>query len=211
ERACHFNIQDYEKFGECICKSLKQYLDILHDSTRLESIYMDITKNVLRRLDKDKIPFGLLSSIYPGFVLFLFIIFILLININIIEEKKSNQSIILINSVSNCFEILIQCHETLNHQYDLSSSDSDSDPEGGELPDIGYTKEKSITKKKSKKKKNDKSNEERLQKLNHKHHMDKSSRIIQERNCLFTSKYSKRNGHGLPIFTTERALERKHQ
>ncbi|CAF1515721.1 unnamed protein product [Rotaria sp. Silwood1] len=133
ERPCHFNIQDYEKFGQCICKSLKQYIDVLYDSTRLESILMDITKSVLHRLDKDKIPFGLLSSIYP-------------------EEKQSNESKIGLNSINNCLEILTQCHETLNDQDGSSSSDSDSDPEGDELPDIGYTKEKLLTKQKSKKK-----------------------------------------------------------
>ncbi|CAF1266109.1 unnamed protein product, partial [Rotaria sp. Silwood1] len=227
ERPCHFNIQDYEKFGQCICKSLKQYIDVLYDSTRLESILMDITKSVLHRLDKDKIPFGLLSSIYP-------------------EEKQSNESKIGLNSINNCLEILTQCHETLNDQDGSSSSDSDSDPEGGELPDIGYTKEKSLTKKKSKKKRSDKANEEHLQKLNRKRQgknaynnqhqihvsypfttdidinsqlkstlavdqMDKATRIIPERGSLFTSKYAKRTGHGLPIFTTERALERIHQ
>ncbi|CAF3796359.1 unnamed protein product [Rotaria sp. Silwood1] len=180
ERPCHFNIQDYEKFGQCICKSLKQYIDVLYDST------------VLHRLDKDKIPFGLLSSIYP-------------------EEKQSNESKIGLNSINNCLEILTQCHETLNDQDGSSSSDSDSDPEGGELPDIGYTKEKSLTKKKSKKKRSDKANEEHLQKLNRKRQMDKATRIIPERGSLFTSKYAKRTGHGLPIFTTERALERIHQ
>ncbi|CAF0947049.1 unnamed protein product [Rotaria sordida] len=192
ERPCHFNIQDYEKFGECICKSLKQYLDVLHDSTRLESIFLDITKNVLHRLDKNKIPFGLLPSLYP-------------------EEKQLNQSVISINSVSNCLEILTQCHEIINDQDASSSSDSDSDPEGGELPDIPYSKEKAITKKKSKKKRTDKSNEEHLQKSNRKRQMDKTTRMIPERGSLFTSKYAKRSGHGLPIFTTERALERRSQ
>ncbi|CAF1047502.1 unnamed protein product [Rotaria sordida] len=239
ERPCHFNIQDYEKFGECICKSLKQYLDVLHDSTRLESIFLDITKNVLHRLDKNKIPFGLLPSLYP-------------------EEKQLNQSVISINSVSNCLEILTQCHEIINDQDASSSSDSDSDPEGGELPDIPYSKEKAITKKKSKKKRTDKSNEEHLQKSNRKRQvnrsksmklsklgkneynndhqirvsypftsevdinsqlklslavdqMDKTTRMIPERGSLFISKYAKRSGHGLPIFTTERALERRSQ
>jgi hypothetical protein len=49
----------------------------------------------------------------------------------------------------------------------FSSSDSDSDPEGGELPDIIYPKEKQ--KKKFKKKRSEKAaTEERVQKLNHK-------------------------------------------
>jgi hypothetical protein len=41
--------------------------------------------------------------------------------------------------------------------------------------------------------------------------MDKTSRILPERGTLFTSKYANRKGHGLPIFTTERALERRQQ
>lgn len=44
-----------------------------------------------------------------------------------------------------------------------SSSDSDSDPEGGELPDIPYIKEEQTTKKKSKKKRSEKAAEERTQ------------------------------------------------
>lgn len=46
-----------------------------------------------------------------------------------------------------------------------SSSDSDSDPEGGELPDIPYRKEEQLTKKKNKKKRPEKIAEERTQKL----------------------------------------------
>jgi len=45
-----------------------------------------------------------------------------------------------------------------------SSSDSDSDPEGGELPDLAYSKEDLAAKKKSKKKRTDKPTEERLNK-----------------------------------------------
>jgi len=41
--------------------------------------------------------------------------------------------------------------------------------------------------------------------------MDKINRAIPERGALFTSKYANRHGNGLPIFTTERAFERKHQ
>ncbi|CAF3345315.1 unnamed protein product [Rotaria sp. Silwood1] len=62
EKSCHFNIQDYEKFGQCICQSLRQYLDILSDSTRLDSIFLDITKSVLRKLGKEKIPPTLLPA-----------------------------------------------------------------------------------------------------------------------------------------------------
>jgi hypothetical protein len=49
-----------------------------------------------------------------------------------------------------------------------SSSDSDSDPEGGELPEIGFSKDKPIQKKKIKKKRSDKAVEERNKKLAHK-------------------------------------------
>ncbi len=43
-----------------------------------------------------------------------------------------------------------------------SSSDSDSDPEGGELPDIAYPREEPTQKKKLKKKRTEKIVEERL-------------------------------------------------
>lgn len=39
--------------------------------------------------------------------------------------------------------------------------------------------------------------------------MDKAARTLPARGTLFTSKYVNRTGHGLPIFTTERAMERK--
>jgi hypothetical protein len=35
--------------------------------------------------------------------------------------------------------------------------------------------------------------------------------MIPEKGPLFVSKYANRTGHGLPIFTTERALERRTQ
>ena len=41
--------------------------------------------------------------------------------------------------------------------------------------------------------------------------MDKAARLLPERGALFTSKYANRTGNGLPIFTTERAMERQHQ
>lgn len=41
--------------------------------------------------------------------------------------------------------------------------------------------------------------------------IDQAPRPLPERGSLFTSKYANRKGHGLPIFTTERALERSHQ
>lgn len=39
--------------------------------------------------------------------------------------------------------------------------------------------------------------------------MEKTARAVPPRGTLFTSKYANRSGHGLPIFTTERALERR--
>ncbi|CAF2856372.1 unnamed protein product [Rotaria sp. Silwood2] len=112
EKPCHFNIQDYEKFGQCICQSLRQYLDILCDSTRLDSIFLDITKSVLRKLGKEKIPPALLPAVYP-------------------EEKQTDEPQISITSVASCLQVLSQCHDTINEQDASSSSDSDSDPEGG--------------------------------------------------------------------------------
>ena len=32
DKPCHFNIQDYEKFGQHICESLRQYLYVLSDT-----------------------------------------------------------------------------------------------------------------------------------------------------------------------------------
>lgn len=40
---------------------------------------------------------------------------------------------------------------------------------------------------------------------------DGNNRSSPARGTLFTSKYANRTGHGLPIFTTERALERRNQ
>ncbi|CAF0774359.1 unnamed protein product [Rotaria sordida] len=253
EKSCHFNIQDYEKFGQCICQSLRQYLDILSDSTRLDSIFLDITKSVLRKLGKEKIPPTLLPVVYP-------------------EEKQTDEPQISISSVASCLQVLAQCHDTINEQDATSSSDSDSDPEGGELPDIPYRKEEPSLKKKSKKKRPEKIIEERVQRVARKREvnrsqplkttlvptneessgingtnginstndtnrrtrvtyqyaseidmnsqlkltlavdqMDKAARTLPPRGTLFTSKYANRSGHGLPIFTTERALERRQK
>ena len=85
-------------------------------------------------------------------------------NLYFIEEEQNNGSKITIDSISSCLEILTQCHETINEQDASSSSDSDSDPEGGELPDILYSKEKE--KKKTKKKRSEKAVEEHVEKLN---------------------------------------------
>ena len=54
----------------------------------------------------------------------------------------------------------------------FSSSDSDSDPEGGELPDIGYRKEPKNSKKKSKKNRKEKTLDERSQKTNNKNEVE---------------------------------------
>jgi len=110
-----------------------------------------------------------------------------LINLYLIDKEQSDGSIIPINSFSSCLEILTQCHRTIIEQdasrfffkfeffnlkqktiLFLSSSDSDSDPEGGELPEIAFRKDGTITKKKSKKKRPEKIIEERNQKLNRK-------------------------------------------
>jgi hypothetical protein len=57
----------------------------------------------------------------------------------------------------------------LNEKFNIlflnSSSDSDSDPEGGELPDIVYKKEEQTPKKKLKKKRTEKAIDERVPKI----------------------------------------------
>jgi hypothetical protein len=75
---------------------------------------MDITKNILLRLDKTKIPLGLVSSLYPGTISF--VIFLGINSDYFLEEKQDNVSQISINSISSCLEILTQCHETINEQ-----------------------------------------------------------------------------------------------
>ncbi|CAF0797597.1 unnamed protein product [Adineta steineri] len=242
-KPCHFNIQDYEKFGQSICESLRQYLDILSDTKRMDSIYLDITKCVFRKLGKDKVPPALLPLIYP-------------------EGKQGNDSTTSIISISDCLQALTQCHKTIYEQDASTSEDSDSDPEGGELPELPYQKEleakeaeAELRKKQIKKKRSEKAIEERIQKLTRKREpseeipvnsnnetlqrhririthplpaetleatqelkltlavdqMDKASRLLPTRGSLFTSKYANRTGHGLPIFSTERALERKQK
>ncbi|CAF0747278.1 unnamed protein product [Adineta ricciae] len=272
DKPSHFNIQDYEKFGQCICESLRQYLDILSDSARMDTIFMDITKCVLQKLEKEKIPPALLSLIYP-------------------VEKQEGESIVSMTSVSDCLQALKQCHRTIYEQDASSSSDSDSDPEGGELPEVSYRKGRGsddaaangtdiermrtrrvddetsgvAPKKQSRKKRTEKAIEERVQKLARKREiqqsqplkttfvsthedidgtsyeplrrnrisypsmasetetcsqikltlsvdqMDKATRALPPRGTLFVSKYANRSGHGQPIFSTERALERKQK
>lgn len=58
-----------------------------------------------------------------------------------------------------------------------SSSDSDSDPEGGELPDIAYPKEDPIQNKKLKKKRTEKIVEERSAKSTRKREVRKKDGI----------------------------------
>ncbi|CAF1315913.1 unnamed protein product [Adineta ricciae] len=227
ERPSHFNMKDYEKFGQAICHSLRQYLDVVSDSSRLDSIFMDITKSIVGTLDKENIP----------------------IELSVPSDSEEKQVVIpkpVIKSVSNCLEILAKCHKTIKARDDSSSSDSDSDPEGGEIPEISHPKIVNTPKKKQKKRRSEKTIEDRIEKLNRKrqakenvdksrpirvphtfaseidinpqfkqilpiYQMEKATRPLPERGTLFTSKYANRNGYGLPIFTTERAFERKHQ
>ena len=147
---------------------------------------MDITKNVLRKLEKTQIPPALLPAIYPGRFRFLYPISITP-GSNILEERSSGEPVVPITSIAACLEALNQCHETINEQEASTfvlfpadeywvdplslvnrSSDSDSDPEGGELPDIAYPKAEVIQRKKLKKKRSEKMIEERIQKLNRK-------------------------------------------
>ena len=103
-----------------------------------------------------------------------------------IEEKQAGETAIPINSVAICLQALAQCHDTINELdssrfviilkrksnvysfFLISSSDSDSDPEGGELPDIPYRKEKSLPRKKIKRKRTEKIVEEHVQRLTRK-------------------------------------------
>ncbi len=62
----------------------------------------------------------------------------------------------------------------------FSSSDSDSDPEGGELLDIGYRKDRQqASKKKLQKKQSNKTVEERNKKLNRKRQVNIFMTILQ--------------------------------
>lgn len=149
---------------------------------------MDITKNVLRKLGKEKIPAAILPSLYPGNVQVFRFFFFFKLNYQFIylEEKSTEESVVPITSVANCIQVLTQCHTKINEQDASrflffyrkwvflekvwlvfvclnSSSDSDSDPEGGELPDLAYSKEE-MAKKKSKKKRTDKATDERSNK-----------------------------------------------
>ncbi|UJR13507.1 hypothetical protein I4U23_000521 [Adineta vaga] len=227
EKPSHFNMKDYEKFGQYICQSLRQYLDVISDSSRLDSIYMDITRDIVVKLDEDQIPPVLSMSSDP-------------------EEKQIVTSKPVIKSVSNCLDILAKCHKSIKARDSSSSSDSDSDPEGGEIPEVVMPKSERVLKKKQKKRRSEKAIEDRIEKLNRKRQTkeeldkprqiripypfasendinsqfkmtfpvdqtEKANRPLPERGTLFTSKYANRTGYGLPIFTTERAFERKYQ
>jgi hypothetical protein len=61
----------------------------------------------------------------------------------------------------------------------FSSTDSDSDPEGGELPDIFYPREPQALKKKVRKRRSKKAVDERLQKFNQKRQVNIFQNIIQ--------------------------------
>jgi len=67
----------------------------------------------------------------------------------------------------------------------FSSTDSDSDQEGGELPNIFYTRERQALKKKVRKLRSQKSINERLQKLNQKRQVNIFRNIIQCSSHLF--------------------------
>ncbi|CAF1387178.1 unnamed protein product, partial [Didymodactylos carnosus] len=187
EKPCHFNIKDYEDFGRCICHSLHHYMEALADSNRLNSIFSDITHNVLKKLGKEKVPVSLLPTLYPDDV-----------------SGVKNEDIM--GSLSDCLDVLQQCQDTIAVDVS-SSSESDSDPEG-ELPEQLFHKE---VKKKQKKKRTEKVYDDRIQKLTKKRETEVNSRVIPPRGALFQSKYAKRSGGGLPIFTTERAQERRHR
>lgn len=112
---------------------------------------------------------------------------------------------LLINSVSSCLEILTRCHETIIDQdasrffvqwnffiekkpfLGFSSSDSDSDPEGGELPDINGSKDEQERKKKFKKKRSDLPNDERQQKSNQKRQVNIFMSLLQWFSLLLTN------------------------
>ena len=77
-----------------------------------------------------------------------------------LDDKQIDESSISITSVASCLQVLTQCHDSINEDISstfvdlkilnnqmplsflfilfISSSDSDSDPEGGELPNISY-------------------------------------------------------------------------
>jgi hypothetical protein len=67
----------------------------------------------------------------------------------------------------------------------FSSTDSDSDPEGGELPNVFYPRERQALKKKVKKRRSQKSIDERLQKLNQKRQVNIFRNIIQCSSHIF--------------------------
>lgn len=153
---------------------------------RLDFILMDITKNVLRKLEKTKVPPALLPAIYPGRIPSLHSISIMYSSV-ILDETAADEPTLPITSITACLEALTQCHETIYEQeastcvislrialnqsllfIPNSSSDSDSDPEGGEIPDTAYEKAEQVQRKKLKKKRSEKMIEERIQKLNRK-------------------------------------------
>lgn len=87
---------------------------------RLDLIFLDITKNILRKLGKESIPSSILPSIHPGKIYLNNLIFFNINLLNIIEEKLKDESIIPINSVANCIQVLTECYDTINAQESLT-------------------------------------------------------------------------------------------
>ena len=63
--------------------------------------------------------------------------------------------------------------------FSCSSSDSDSDPEGGELLEQISRKDEKVPKKKTKKRRSQKAMEERIEKLNLKRQVNRARKIIR--------------------------------
>lgn len=75
---------------------------------------MDITKNVLRKLEKTQVPPALLPAIYPGRISSSSLR--TMCSSNFLEEKAADESVVPITSIAACLEALTQCHENINEQ-----------------------------------------------------------------------------------------------
>lgn len=75
---------------------------------------MDITRNLFLRLDKDKIPPGLRSILYPGEKRKVLHWQNLVYFLEFLDEKDSVDTSISIDSVSSCLEVLQRYHETFD-------------------------------------------------------------------------------------------------
>ena len=82
---------------------------------RLDFILMDITKNVLRKLEKTKVPPALLPAIYPGRIPPLHSIS-MIYSSDTLDERATDEPSVPITSLAACLEALTQCHETINEQ-----------------------------------------------------------------------------------------------